>query len=63
MISKVRNLPSRVAIKYLESHLTALKKRKSHLEGKIRLIEDEIEELHWNLTCIKNLLQIKKLKE
>ena len=59
IISKLYNFPSRVAIKYLESHLTTLKKRKSRLEGEIRLIEDEIEELHWNLMCINNFI-IKK---
>ena len=62
IISKLYNLPSRVAIRYLELHLTFLKKRKSRLEGKIRLIEDEIEELHWNLVCINNFIINKRSK-
>ena len=62
-ILKAHRLPSLVAIKYLESYLTALKERKSRLEREIQLIENEIEELDLSITRINNFIVNKGGKE
>ena len=63
VILKAHRLPSLVAIKYLESYLTALKERKSRLEGEIQRIESEMEELNWNIIRINNFIVNKGGKE
>jgi len=62
-ILKACRLPSFVATKYLESHLNALKERKSRLEGEIQRIEHEIEELNWNILRINNFISLRNKEE
>jgi len=63
VILKIYKLMSLVATKYLESYLTALKKkRRSHLEGEIQHIESEIEDLDWNVIRINNFKPIRDRK-
>ena len=54
---------SLVATKYLESYLTALKRRRSYLEGEIQHIESEIEDLDWNVIRINNFKPIRNRKD
>jgi len=67
MLSKVMlgmyKLLSLVATKYLESYLTALKRRRSYLEGEIQHIESEIEDLDWNVVSINNFKPIRGRKK
>ena len=64
VILRIYKLLSLVATKYLESYLTALKRRRSYLEGEIQHIESEIKDLDWNVTRINNfnLYEIEKIK-
>jgi len=62
VILKIYKLMSLVATKYLESYLTALKRRRSYLEGEIQHIESEIEDLDWNVIRINNFKPIRDRK-
>jgi len=60
---KIYKLMSLVATKYLESYLTALKRRRSYLEGEIQHIESEIEDLDWNVIRINDFKPIRNRKD
>jgi len=60
---KIYKLMSLVATKYLESYLTALKRRRSYLKGEIQHIESEIEDLDWNVIRINSFKPIRDRKK
>ena len=62
IVLRAYKLLSLVATKYLESYLTALKKKKELLGGEIQYIESEIEDLDWNVIRINDFKPIRYRK-